>query len=452
MTDERRLVTVLFADVIGSTALGESMDPEDLRVLLARYYAIAKDVVASHGGTLEKFIGDAVMAVFGLRQAFGDDPERALAAALELRDRVQSDSRLGERLPIRLGVNTGDVVASRSHEGDDFLVTGDAVNVAARLQQGAASWSILAGERTVRAAHDQFRFGPDLSISAKGKTEGVRANEVLGRLRTSAVRTPLFGRHADLSTLELGAHRAFDEGKPGLVTVIAPPGTGKSRLLEEFLSRLPHVAPDAQIAVAQCLPYGQRLTYWPLRTVLFRIVGLGDDALPDEVRREIGAWLDNAGVDDAAQIGSLLASTVGAGDEAVVDRDALFTAWRTFIDRAANRAPLVIAVEDLHWSSDALLDLLEHVLEPRGDARTLMIALARPELLDRRPTWGARWRNHVLITLEPLGPGDIGDLVGHLAEDAPTGFVDAVVDRAEGNPFFAGEIVQRPTGDRSVVR
>src|SRR6188474_3099714 len=178
MTEERRLVTVLFADVTGSTAMGESLDPEDLRALLSRYYAIAKDVVSSHGGTVEKFIGDAVMAVFGLRQAHGDDASRALAAACELRDRVRSDTRLGERMPIRLGVNTGDVVASRDPGSDDFLVTGDAVNVAARLQQAAAPWSIVCGARTVRAARAEFRFGPAQLVDAKGKAEPVSASEV----------------------------------------------------------------------------------------------------------------------------------------------------------------------------------------------------------------------------------------------------------------------------------
>src|SRR6187399_2894369 len=181
MSDERRVVTVLFADVTGSTALGESLDPEDLRALLSRYYAIAKDVVAAHGGTVEKFIGDAVMAVFGLRQAHGDDASRALAAACELRDRVRTDTRLGDRLPIRLGVNTGDVVASRDEGSGDFLVTGDAVNVAARLQQAATPWTVVAGERTVRAARAEFRFGPEATVDAKGKPGGILASEVLGR-------------------------------------------------------------------------------------------------------------------------------------------------------------------------------------------------------------------------------------------------------------------------------
>jgi class 3 adenylate cyclase len=441
MTDERRLVTVLFADVTGSTALGESLDPEDLRALLSRYYAIAKDVVAAHGGTVEKFIGDAVMAVFGLRQAHGDDAARAIAAALELRDRVRSDTRLGERLPIRLGVNTGDVVASRGDVSDDFLVTGDAVNVAARLQQAAAPWSILCGSRTVRAARAQFRFGREEQIEAKGKAGGIGASEVLGRARSTSARTPIFGRDADLEQLELVANRVFDERRPFLVSVIAPPGTGKTRLLEEFLARLPEIDTTAIVAVAQCLPYGQRLTYWPLRAVLFRIVGLAEDAPAEEVRRHVGEWLREADVENAAEVGSLLASTVGAGDAEAVDRAALFAAWRTFLEAASRQAPLVVAVEDLHWSSDTLLDLLEFVLQPRGDTRALMIALARPELLDRRPTWGGGRRNHVSIALEPLDDQSIAELVTHLAEGTPKGFVNAVVERAEGNPFFAGEIV-----------
>jgi class 3 adenylate cyclase len=183
MSEERRLVTILFADVSGSTALGESLDPEDLRALLTRYYAVARDVVAEYGGTLEKFIGDAVMAVFGLPTAHGDDAERALGAALDLRDRVRDDPRLGERLPIRLGVASGDIVARRdAAAGEDFLVTGDAVNVAARLQQGADPWAILATDRTARAARG-FKFGSVVQLEAKGKAQPIAARGLLGRGR-----------------------------------------------------------------------------------------------------------------------------------------------------------------------------------------------------------------------------------------------------------------------------
>ena len=441
MSDERRIVTVLFADVTGSTALGETLDPEDLRALLARYYSIAREVVDAHGGTVEKFIGDAVMAVFGLRRAHGDVAVRALSAALELRDRVKSDSRLGDKMPIRLGVNTGEVVASRDPAGDDFLVTGDAVNVAARLQQQAQPWSVVAGERTVRAAHGEFRFGPAQLIEAKGKSEPLSASEVLARSHAATGRTPIFGRDADLAQLELVARRAFDEERAFLVTIIAPAGTGKTRLLEEFLTRLPNFAANSRVAIAQCLPYGQRLTYWPLRAVLFRTLGIDEDAPAADVRARIDAWLTAANAEDAQQIGDLLASTVGAGDKETPDRGALFGAWRSFIEIASRETPLVVAVEDLHWSSDTLLDLFELVLQPRGQSRALLIALARPELLDRRPAWGSGRRNHISIELEPLDDNATSQLVRTLAEGSPNELVSAVVERAEGNPFFAGEII-----------
>jgi len=443
MPEERRVVTVLFADVMGSTALGEELDPEDVRALLARYYATAKDVVAQHGGTVEKFIGDAVMAVFGLAQAHGDDPQRALSAALELRDRVRSDPKLGERFPIRIGVNTGEVVAAREHDAGDFLVTGDAVNVAARLQQAATPWAVMCGERTVRAAGSTFVFAERISLDAKGKRQPVPAYALSGRIdRPSALRVPLLGRDADLEQLELVARRAFAEQRPFLVSVIAPAGTGKTRLLEEFLDRLPRSHENAQVAIAQCLPYGQRLTYWPLRAVLYRLVGVADDAQPTEVREHIASWLARNDFAGAATTANLLAATVGAGEGEVTDRAALFAAWRNAIELAAAHVPLVLVFEDLHWSADSLLDLVEYVMQPRADAPILMIVLTRPELLDRRPNWGGGRRNHLALTLEPLHESAVARLVEHLLESAQPEIVKRIVERSEGNPFYAGELVR----------
>ena len=436
-------MTVLFADVTGSTALGEALDPEDVRALLGRYYAIAKDVVGVHGGTVEKFIGDAVMAVFGLPTAHGDDAERALAAALELRERVRADPKLGEQMPIRLGVNTGDVVATRDTSGGDFLVTGDAVNVAARLQQAAEPWQIVCGERTVRAAESAFTFEPLAGMVAKGKSAPVRMAVLRGRAAARRrVRLPLIGRASELAQLELVAQRALGQRRPSLVSIIAPAGVGKSRLLEEFIDRLPAVAPGATLAIAQCLPYGQRLTYWPLRAVLFRLVGVDDEAAPAEVRDAISQWLDGAEVDEPARVAELLASTVGASGGETTDRAALFAAWRTALEVAAARAPLVMVLEDLHWSSDTLLDLIEFVMQPRGDAPVLTIALTRPELLDRRPSYGAGRRNYTSIALDPLSDGDIASIVEHLLESSPAEVVSRVVARCEGNPFYAGELVR----------
>jgi len=443
VTEERRIVTVLFADVTGSTALGETLDPEDMRALLRAYYAIAKDVVAVHGGTVEKFIGDAVMAVFGLTVAHGDDAERSLAAALELRDRVRADPKLGERIPVRLGANTGEVVATRDTSGGDFLITGDAVNVAARLQQAAEPWQILCGERTVHAAEGAFAFGPLVAVEAKGKRAAVRCAPLLQRSQTRRrISVPLIGRTNELAQLELAAGRALRDRRPSLVSVIAPAGTGKSRLLEEFLDRLPALVPGAVSAIAQCLPYGQRLTYWPLRAVLFRLVGVGEEAVPGEIRDAIHRWLRDSGIDDRERVGELLAATVGAAESEVLDRAALFSAWRSALEVAARGAPLVLVFEDLHWSSDSLLDLVEFVMQPRGEAPVLTIALTRPELLDRRPGWGGGRRNYTAIALDPLRDDEIASLVRHFLEASPAEVLERVVARAEGNPFFAGELVR----------
>jgi class 3 adenylate cyclase len=443
VAEERRIVTVLFADVTNATALGEALDPEDVRALLTRYYGIAREVVAAHGGTLEKFIGDAVVAVFGHPQAHGDDAQRAMSAALEIRDRVRADPRLGAQLPVRVGVNTGEVVATRDHGAGDFLITGDAVNVAARLQQAAEPWAILCGERTARAARDRFALGRPAEIGVKGKRLPLLAVPLLGRAAGPPLsRFPLVGRDDDLAQLELVARRAFTDRRSFLVSVIAPAGTGKTRLVEEFVDRLPALAPDATVAVAQCLPYGQRVTYGPLRGLLARLVGLGEDAAPETVRDAIRVWLHERGVESPERAADLLAATIGAGEPEVIDRAALFAAWRTVIEAAGRRAPLVLVFEDLHWSSDSLLDLVEFIVQPRGDAAVLMIALARPELLDRRPAWGGGRRNYVAMSLEPLSDASVGELVRQLIGPTAPRIVERVVARAEGNPFFAGEIVQ----------
>src|SRR5579864_1673107 len=278
-TEERRIVTILFADMAGSTALGEQLDPEELRRLLARYYRIARESVQQHGGTVEKFIGDAVMAVFGLPTAHGDDPDRAVAAALAMRERIRDDAQLKDRLAIRFGVSTGEVVASRDQSAGDFLITGDATNVAARLQQAAEPWAILASDRTVRAANN-FEFGDEIEVDAKGKSAPVAAHLVIGPRKAKAqrrVRLPLIGRGNDLAQLQLVARRAVGEKRPSMVSVIAPAGVGKTRLVEEFLDWLPSLAPNAVVATAQCLPYGQQLTYWPMRQVLFTLTGHGEE-------------------------------------------------------------------------------------------------------------------------------------------------------------------------------
>jgi hypothetical protein len=383
------------------------------------------------------------MAIFGLPTAHDDDPRRALDAALELRDRVRDEPGLGERLPIRVGVNTGEVVASREPAAGDFIVTGDAVNIAARLQQAAEPWQVLASARTASAAGAAHEFGPPQEMDLKGKGRPVLARPVLGRSSAPRPRAPLVGRDADLEQLELVARRAFSEKRPFLVSLIAPAGTGKSRLVEEFLARVAKFAPTSQVAVAQCLPYGQRLTYWPMRALLLDLLDLPeDDATPEEVRRRSLAWLQDAGAESPAETADLLAATIGASETDVLDRVALFAAWRTALELAAAERPLVLVVEDLHWSSDSLLDLVEFILQPRADAPMLMLALTRPELLERRPTWGGGRRNHISLALEPLDGESVELLVQNILEGPAPELIPMVVQRSEGNPFYAGEIVR----------
>jgi class 3 adenylate cyclase len=442
MSEERRLVTILFADVRGSTAAAEALDPEDLRALLSRYYAIAREVVADYGGTLEKFIGDAVMVVFGLPVAHGDDAERAIGAALDLRDRVRDDPRLGERLPIGIGIASGEVVARRDvQQNEDFLITGDAVNTAARLQQAAEPWTILVAERTARAVHG-FRTDPIAGVDARGKGTPIQAGILAGRARAIPRRLPMIGRDGDLAQLELVARRVVSGRRPFLASIVAPAGTGKTRLVEALLESLPELAPDVRVAIAQCLPYGQRLTYWPLRSMLGQLVGLDPDGPAAEVRATAVTWLREHGVDQPAAVAVALMATIGIGDADAIDRSELFAAWQTTLAAAASSGPVTLVLEDLHWSSDSLLDLLESIVQPRTDLPILVVALTRPELLDRRPDWGRMGRNALSLTLDPLTDDEVTELVRHLVEGASPEVVEAVVARAEGNPFYAGEIVR----------
>jgi len=443
-TEERRIVTVLFADMAGSTALGEQLDPEEMRRLLQRYYAIARESVAQHGGTVEKFIGDAVMAVFGLPTAHGDDPDRAVAAAIYMRGRIKQDALLGGRIAIRFGVSTGEVVASRDQSQGDFLITGDATNVAARLQQSAEPWAILASDRTVRAANN-FEFGDKVAVKARGKAKPVAARIVIGprkQKQRAPVRLPLVGRETDFAQIQPVARRAVSERRPSMVSVIAPAGVGKTRLVEEFLSWLPSLAPDAVIATAQCLPYGQQLTYWPMRQVLFTLTGTTEDTAPQQVREAIARWLQDVGVEDVDRDARLLAATIGEAGTEGADKDLLFAAWRSALEATARKHPVVLVFEDLHWSSDSLLDLAEFVMQPRGEAALLMLVLARPELLDRRPNWGGGRLNHLAIALEPLANNAIAELVRHLLDTDRPDVIQLVSERAEGNPFYAGELVR----------
>jgi class 3 adenylate cyclase len=324
MPEERKLVSILFADVTGSTSLGETLDPEDVRALMGRYYQHAHQVVADHGGTLEKFIGDAVMAIFGLPQAHGNDPERALAAALALRTALADDTLLVGRLLLRIGVNTGEVVATRDASAGDFLVTGDAVNVAARLQQAASPGEILVGERTQAAGAAAFSFDLARTTLVKGKNQPLTVFPLVGPRPTRARSwPPLVGRKRELAQLGLLRDGVLEERHPQLVSIVAPAGTGKTRLLEEFLAGL-DPAEGWQVATARCPPYGQALTAWPLR-------GLLDELLGERFSLERVAEVFTAGghaEEDAERLAELLLAALGIETGEQAQRESIFTAWR----------------------------------------------------------------------------------------------------------------------------
>jgi class 3 adenylate cyclase len=436
VAEDRRVVTVLFADVADSTGLADDNDPEEVRAVLGRYYETAREVIGAHGGTVEKFIGDAVMAVFGVPQAHGDDAERALIAALALRDAVARDPRTAA-LCLRFGVNTGEVVAARQAQGD-FLVTGDAVNVAARLQQHADAGAILVGERTVRAV-SAFRFSPPSSITVKGKHNAVIAAVLLERVMERRAHGPFLGREHDLAQLDLVARRAYGERRPQLVTITAPAGTGKSRLVEEFASRL---ASDVTVATAQCLPYGAAITSVPLQGLARGLLRIGQDApiLPGLHAAFASAGYGQA---DGQRLASFISATIGDATESEPgDRDEIFAAWRLLIEALASRGALLVVFEDLHWASDTLLDLVEYVTISRTAAPLVMVALARAELLDRRPSWGGGRRNFTSIALEPLSQADTLQLVTLLANRTPSVVAERIAERAGGNPFFVLELVR----------
>jgi class 3 adenylate cyclase len=444
MPEQRRLVTILFADVTGSTALGESLDPEDVRALMGRYFAHARRVMADHGGTLEKFIGDAVMAVFGLTHAWGDDPERALAAALTLRAAIAEDDVLARWLTLRMGVNTGEVVATDDMSRGDFLITGDAVNITARLEQHAAPGEILVSARTLTAARTGFAFGPARDIEAKGKSQPLRVYPLLARqARSVAVRPPLVGRRQDLLQLDVLKVRALEERQPQILTILAPAGTGKTRLVEEFLDQLPP-SDGFQVARLHCQPYGQTITFAPLRELAHQL--LGKTRLDECVTR---AFLHSGytAAESAAlthQVVQLLggehASSHEGAYEGVTDRESSFNAWRLLVEAVARDQPHILVIEDLHWASDSLLDLIEQVMRPRAPVPLLIIALSRPELLDRRASWGGGQRNTTVMTLQPLNDAQTRDLVDRLTEGMSEDLRAQIAVRSAGNPFFAVEL------------
>jgi class 3 adenylate cyclase/tetratricopeptide (TPR) repeat protein len=434
--EERKLATVLFVDVVGSTALGGSQDPERTRAMLDRYYKAASDEITAAGGTVEKFIGDAVMAVFGVPAALEDHAERALHAALATRRRVKEV--FGEGLEVRIGVNTGEVVAGRAPGGGSF-VTGDAVNVAARLEQAAAPGEILVGLRTAEAAKGAFEFGERLLVEAKGKEGGVGAAQLVRALSlmrprgVGALRRAFVGRERDLDLLLATYARVVQQREPHMVTLAADAGVGKTRLVRELWALLADETPEPLRRTGRCLPYGRGITYWPLGEVLKEHLGLLESDSPETVRERLG---------EHEILGLALGLDVAPDLHPIQARDRFHDAWLRFLEALASDRPLVLLIEDIHWAEEPLLDLIERILR-EVRAPVLVIATGRPELLDARPAWGGGVRNASTIWLEPLSRHDSARLLDALVGEAlPERLRDLVVDHAEGNPFFVEELVR----------
>ena len=393
--------------------MGDGADPEVLRGQMASYHAQLRAVLERHGGTVEKFIGDAAMAVFGLPSAHEDDALRAVRAAVESRSSV---SKLG--CDVRIGINTGEVVAG---EGET-LVTGDAVNVAARLEQAAGGGEILIGELTERLVRDAIRSVPLDPLVLKGKAAPVTAFRVLEvhagtPAFTRRLEVPFVGREQELAQLRGALERAIDQRAPQLATIVGPPGIGKSRLVQELID-----VSDVRVLAGHCLSYGQGITYWALQEIAAQV---GD------VHAALGE-IDEAEL-AAARIGAALGEGTASSDE---------IAWgfRKLFEALAQDAPLVVLIDDIHWAEETLLDLLEYLADFSRDAQLLILCTARPELLETRPGWATQRPNTTLLTVEPLPEGDVETLVAELG-DISTGDRGRIIDAAEGNPLFVEQLM-----------
>jgi class 3 adenylate cyclase/tetratricopeptide (TPR) repeat protein len=428
--EQRKTVTVLFCDVAGSTALGERLDPESFRRVLARYFETVSRVLERHGGTVEKFIGDAVMAVFGVPVVHEDDALRALRAATEMREAVSAlgaelERDYGAALAIRIGVNTGEVVTGSSNR----LATGDAVNVAARLEQAAEPGEILLGDETFALARDALDVAALEPLELKGKSEPVQAFRLVSvRADAPAIaRRPdaaMVGRERERRLLADAWERTLSERTCCLFTILGAAGVGKSRLVGEFIASVA----DASVLRGRCLSYGEGITYWPVVELLLQLLGKDPDA-------ELARYELNARAADALR--SLL------GGEGVASTEETAWAVRKLLEAAARRRPLVAVLDDLHWAEPTLLDLVEHVADLARDAPILLLCMARPDLLDRRPGWSGGKLNAATVLLEPLTPEETDLLLGSLL--GGTTIADELRERvrttAEGNPLFVEEMV-----------
>ncbi len=430
--ERRKLATILFCDVTGSTAMGERVDAESVRELMFRYFHEMRAAIERHGGTVEKFIGDAVMAVFGVPEAHEDDALRACRAAHEMQQRIETlapelEQRYGTRLHARIGVNTGEVVAGA---GRETFATGDPVNVAARLEQAAAPGEVVIGELTYRLAGGAVHAEPLAPVEAKGKGEPLAAFRLLGVAAVAAPRpaaVPLIGREREMHELEEAFERACAEARCVLVTVVGEPGVGKSRLIADVELRL---GSRGRVLKGRCLSYGEGITFWPIAEIVRAAAGIHDDDSGEEARAKVARLVDE-------QAASRIAALIGLGGS-VAPEDVAW-ALRRLVGALTAQRPLVLTVEDLHWAEPTLLDLLVSLAEL--DVPVLLLATARPDLLEARLDWPG------VVRLEPLDADHTERLLRELGAE-PDG---KLVARAGGNPLFVHELAALLREDGAAV-
>ncbi|MGZ5344615.1 MAG: AAA family ATPase [Actinomycetota bacterium] len=454
--EQRKTVTVVFCDVTGSTALGERLDPESLRDVQSRYFDAMREAIERHGGTVEKYIGDAVMAVFGIPRLHEDDALRATRAAVDMRDSLAALNKELERdrgvtIAVRIGVNTGEVVAGDPTTGQAF-VTGDAVNVAPRLEEHAAPGEILLGEATHRLVSDAVDAEPVAPVMLKDKVRRVQAWRVLGvrDMATAVPRhlgSPMVGRERQLSQLRQAYGAAVEDTSCQLFTLLGAAGVGKSRLVHEFVSG---AGQEATVLQGRCLPYGEGITYFPVVEAIKAATGLADFDLPEVVEAKVCSVLE--GDEHQELVCRRVAQLIGVAEPAAGEET--FWAIRRFFEAAARDRPLVLVFDDIHWGEPTFLDLIEHVADWSRGSPMLLLCMARSELLDVRPTWGGGKLNAATVSLEPLTADQAGTLVTNLLGSAemPTEVAASIIEKAEGNPLFVEETLAMLVDDGLMVR
>jgi class 3 adenylate cyclase/predicted ATPase len=449
---ERRLVTVLFADLVGFTTISEGRDPEEVRELLSRYFEVAREQIERYAGTIEKFIGDAVMAVWGAPTAHEDDAERAVRAALEVVDAVRN---IGPGLQARAGVLTGEAAVTVGARGQG-MVAGDLVNTASRLQSVAAPGMVLVGETTQRATSQSVAYEPAGEQLLKGKTAPVAAYRALrvvarrgGAGRGDKLEPPFVGRDSELRLLKDLFHTTSREKRVRLVSVTGQAGVGKSRLAWELRKYADGVAQDLFWHEGRSPAYGQGITFWALGEMVRARAQLLETDDPDTTRAKIEAsvsrWFPPG--DEHERVVRALGTLLGVADAPSDGADELFGAWRLYFERMAEQFLVTMVFEDLHWADPGTLDFIDHVLEWSRNVPILIVTLARPELLEHRPDWGAGRRNFLALDLEPLAEGPMRELLKGLVPDLSEPAIRSIIARAEGIPLYAVETIRMLAAD-----